>query len=475
MSSQTVVPRQAASRYPAFGGNAVPVGASAEAVGGSGAGTLAFWICAGYTFLLSSRTVEFIDDTGRLHLNLISGLLCIIAVIATGTIPKMLISRPGRWINLFCLWIFIGLPFSTWKGGSVASFQDAWIKSYLTFFIVGGLIFTLKQFRIMTVILAFGTAGQLFVASRHSLSYEDDRVSATYGSLGNSNDLASALLIGAPFVLFVMADKKVNTFLRILCFPLLLILLITVLKTGSRGGLFSITALVLFSFIKSGAAGKMKIAIAGFCIVAIFAAVVPSDLRNRYMTIFKTDTTADTSANARSALESSNARRELIKNAVTLTIRHPLFGVGLGQFSSQSFDLLVSKGMTGMWFTCHDIFGLVAAEIGVPGLIFFCGTLLACFRVLSRLSKLPPGTPEQELIARLAYTLMMSLVGFTVSGIFNTQAFSYQLPILASLTAALDRIAVPHIAAAASSQVQAAPYPTFVNRRLAQRAVQAAS
>ena len=474
MSSQTATPRNPVTTYPAFG-NPQPIPASLESSGGSGAGSLAFWICAGYTFLLFSRTVEFIDNTGRLHLNLISGLLCITALVTMGTVPKLLISPSGRWVNLFCFWIFIGLPFSTWKGGSVASFQGGWLKSYLTFFIVGGLIFSLKQFRTMTVILALGTAGQLYVASRHSLSYEDDRMSATYGSLGNSNDLASALLIGVPFVLFAMSDKKVNPFFRILCVPLLILLLITVLKTGSRGGLIAISVLVLFTFLKSSAAGKLKIAMVSFLIVAIFAAVVPSDLRNRYMTIFRTDRTASTTANASSALESSNARRELFKNAIWLTVHHPIFGVGLGQFSAQSFDLLVSRGFTGMWFTCHDIFGLVAAEVGVPGLIFFCGILYSSFRVLSKLSKVKGSTPELELISRLGYTLMTALVAYTVCGIFNTQAFSYQLPVLASLSAALDRIAAPHLAAASASQTLPAEPQPFYNRRLAQRTVQAAS
>jgi hypothetical protein len=474
MSPQKGMPRKPIKSLPSFGRNPFSLPPSAQVLGDPPGVGIAFWACAAYTFLLFSRTVEFIDSTGRLHLNLISGVVCILAVVFLGIVPKMLMSKPGIWLSLFSLWMFVGLPFSTWRGGSVSSFQNGWSKSYLTFFIVGGLIFTLKQLRTMTVIFALSTACQVYL-SYHNVGNQEDRLAVTYGSLGNANDLASALLIGVPFVLFAMGDKKINRFWRFLCIPLLGVLVVSALKTGSRGGLIAIATMFVFGFVKLSAPGKMQIIVASVCLIAIFAAVVPSDLRNRYMTIFRTDRTASTTTEASSALESSEARRGLIENAFILTFRHPIFGVGLSQFSPQSFDLFVEKGVTGMWFTCHDIFGLVAAETGIPGLIFFCGTIVTCFRSLSRISKLPASNPELDLISRLAFTILMALVAFVTCGIFNTQAYSHQLPVLASLTAALTRIAGPYIAQEEASRVPSLEIPSIVNRRMRQRTVQVAS
>jgi hypothetical protein len=436
-------------------------------------GSLTFKICAFYTFLTISRTVEFIDSSGRLHLALLSGVICILALIATGTIPNMVISRQGKWMNLFCLWIFIGLPLSTWRGGSVQAFQQGWSKSYLTFFIIGGLIVTLKQFRSMTLVLAAGTVCQIYLAFKNAVNQEDDRLAVTYGSLGNANDLATALLIGAPFVLFLMGDKKVNPFLRMMGYPLLAALVVAVLKTGSRGGLVALGVLITFAFFKANAGGKLKILVAGIAVLAIFATVVPDDLRSRYMTIFKTDRAA-ASAGDNSALDSSDARRELLKNSVILTFRHPLFGVGLGNFSNQSFNLFVERGMVGMWFTCHDIFGMVASETGLPGLFFFCMILISTFKSLSLLAKLPHTTPELELISKLGKALMVATVAYFTCGIFNTSAYSPMLPMLASLAAALDRVAAPYLPGARPLQVPTGP-PAFVNRRLGQATVQATS
>jgi O-antigen ligase len=437
--------------------------------------SIAFFFGLCYTFLSFSHSVEFIDNTGRLHLSLITGLMCVVGLLATGGIPPMLLSKPGVWLSLFSFWIFFGLPFSTWRGGSVADFTGVWIKSYITFFLIGGLIFSLEQVRKMAFVLALCALSQIYLVF-HGGVQSDNRLTMSYGSLGNSNDLATALLISLPFLVFVILNKKSNVVLRILFIPTTVVLVVAVLKTGSRGGLVAIAALVAVTFLRSAGANKLKIAVAAILIVGLFAAFVPSGLRARYMTIFSSKAGTDGTDGVSSALDSSNARRELLKNSVLLTLKHPVFGVGLGQFAPQSFNLLVSRGQPGMWFTSHDVFGLVGAEIGIPGLIFFCGTIVVSLRILHRLSKLPKVTPELELISGLASAVFMSIVAYVTCGVFSTQAYTYQLPVLASVAAALDRVAAPYITAAglATVPIFTAPAP-FVNRRLAQRPVTAAS
>jgi O-antigen ligase len=442
-------------------------GISQGNAGVSGTSAFTFWICATYTFLLFSRTVEFIDTTGKLHLNLILGLICVVSLIATGNFFTIILARQGIWVSLFCFWLFTGLPFSTWRGGSLSSFGSVWLKSYITFLIVGGLIFTISQLRIMAVILALSTVSQVYLAFHGGIQSED-RLTMSYGSLGNSNDLASALLIGFPFMAFAMSDRKVNLFFRVSFIPLMLMLLVAVFKTGSRGALLAIGVLILFAFFRASAPNKAKIALVFLCGVALFAFVVPTSLRSRYMTIVNTDQTASTSEGDQSALESSSVRKGLLWNALVLMVRHPLFGVGLGNFSNQSFNLFAEQGVTGMWFTCHDIFGLVGAETGIPGLVFFVGIIVSSGRSLSKLSRVPGSTPELVIISRLGFTIMMALVAYTACGVFNTQAYSHQLPVLAALAAALGRIAHPYTTAATSPE----PVPAFAalprNRRISE-------
>jgi hypothetical protein len=453
-----------------FGRYQAPAPAPAQAIQPSKSeGAVSFWLGAIYTFLLVSRSVEFIDSRGQFHLVVISGAVCAVALISSGMIPKMLVSRQGKWVSLLCLWIFLGLPFSTWKGGSVDFFASIWIKSYVMFFIVGGLIFSLKQMRTMAIILALSSIYQIYLALHGSMA-DDDRLSMSYGTLGNANDLATALLMGLPFIAYVIFDSKLNGFLRALSVPLAVVLLVSVLKTGSRGALVAIAGLVVIAFVRSSGGSKIAIVVVAVLFVGLFATVVPTSLRERYMTIFASSVaTEHLTQGAASAIDSSNARRQLFINSIILTMRNPIFGVGLAQFAPQSFDLLISQGMGGMWFTSHDIYALVSAEIGLPGLVFFCLTLSSSLVPMWRLSRLPHSTDEMRIISGLAYSLLMSILAYMICGIFSTAAYTYQLPVLAALSAALERVSLPYVQAAASSSAGMAKGPQpFLNRRLQQ-------
>jgi hypothetical protein len=125
---------------------------------------IAFGIGCVYTFLLFSHASEFIDDHGRMHLVILSAALAIMALISTGNGPRMLATIQGKWLTAFISWLFLGLPFSMWKGGSFAMFKDACIKSYIAFFLVGGLIFSLAQIRKVFFWLGLGTCVIVFLA-----------------------------------------------------------------------------------------------------------------------------------------------------------------------------------------------------------------------------------------------------------------------------------------------------------------------
>jgi O-Antigen ligase len=427
-----------------------------------------FWIGAVFTFLTFSHSIEFIDTTGRLHLAMLNAALGALVLLATGNGPVMLLSRQGRWLTGFTFWVFVGLPFSMWKGGSIAIFLNVYIKSFIGFFLIGGLIFTFGQMRKMMGILALGTAVLSYIVRRAGVSGGDDRISVSYGSLGNANDLATTILMGLPFLVFAVLDKSTNRLMRFMGAGMIFVLMALVLKTGSRGGLIGIIAMALFAFTRISMANRMKlIAFAGI-LLCIAPFVLSQDLKDRYMTLFG-DKYEGVSANTQSAALSTNARREVMKHALILTMRHPVFGVGLGQLGVQSANMWIEKGEQPLWFTAHDIYLLVSSETGLPAFILYVLVIGSCFKDLFRLSKLNRQDPELARISNMAFALQMSLVAYSVLGIFNTDAFSFQLPMLAALTAALVRTSAPEIAAAEvrlANPVVPTPY-RFVNRRVA--------
>ncbi len=414
----------------------------------------AYGIGVVYLFFLFSHASEFIDTTGRLHMVVFVALLAAIAAIASGKIPSLFESKAGLTLSLFTVFLILSIPFSSWKGGSFHSFLDSWWKSYIAFFLVGSLIFTAQQMRKSLFVLGLGTIGIIYFSFKATKMNDDGRLSVEYGSLGNSNDLAGALLMGLPFLLYVVLDKKRSALIRLIFSGLTCVLLLVVFKTGSRSGLIAMAVMAALVFFKTSAGNKLKIVVVCAVAAAILPLVAGNALMARYKTMFQTSVTAGMSDDVASAVESTQARRQLIYNAIELTLRHPVFGVGLGNFSNQSAELEISKGHQPLWFTSHDIYLLVSSETGVVGIVLYMATIIFTFASLVRIERAAKREAGLEDLANMAFCILMGLVAFASSGVFSTNAYTAQLPLLAGLAAALDRIARPILVQAEARRLE---------------------
>ncbi|MCU1258519.1 MAG: O-antigen polymerase [Bryobacterales bacterium] len=450
------------SRAHAFQPNAAQIYPTAIVYGRSHGPSFA--VGAVVMFFLFSHASEFIDITGRLHLVLIVASVGFLALIAAGTIPKILVSPPARYLTLLTGWLIFSLPFSSWRGGSFSNLAGIWLKSYIVFFLVAGLIFTIEQCRKSIFWLAIATASVIYYTFRSGVNNAgDDRLSLTYGTLGNSNDLAGSLLMGVPFLVYVVMDKRRNPFARMVCVGLTFVLLAVVLRTGSRGALIAIAALVVVVFLKANPVRKFLILILCVVMALAFPVMVPKTVIARFSTILKTNTNdVGGFADRVSAVESTNARRELMLQALRLTRKHPLFGVGLGNFANQSAELSIAKGEVPMWFTCHNIFLLVLSETGIPGFLLYMAVIVVCYKSLFSLQRQARNVPELQEVGRIAFCIAVSLTAFLACGIFSTSAYTFPLPLLAGLTAALVRVSKPLLETVREKQAQpVAIGPTF--------------
>lgn len=415
-------------------------------------GALSF-ISGLYLFFVFSHAAEFIDSRGRFHLVTILAVVACIATVFGGRLLFSLTSRPGLFLSAFTASILLGIPFSLWKGGSFHEFVDLWWKSYLTFILVSGLTFSLKQLRRAFLLLALASVCIVYLALIATRSYADGRISVTYGSLGNSNDLAASLLMCLPFVIYTILDNSRSVFIRLPLVGTVGLLLITVVKTGSRASLLVLAAMLSLVFLKAGAANKAKLIGCVFLIMCAFPFVVSRDLISRYKTTFSSTEHSDSAV---SALESTEARKELMRNALTLTFRHPVFGVGLGNFYMQSANLEMERGNQPLWFTCHNIFLLISSETGLLGFCLFSGTIVSALTLLLKIQRLARRCPGLAEGSRMAFCLTMSFFAYVASGLFNTNCYGMQLPALVGLTVVLSRIANSSPLGAANMHLQTA-------------------
>lgn len=400
-----------------------------------------------YLFLMFSRVTEYVEILNKVHVILIVAFLAGVISIVTGGMFRAISTKVGLLLTATTVWILLATPFSNWVGGSVAGIVSTWLKSYITFFIVAGLITSLGQFRKVVFSLASATA--MIVIMVRILSFTaaaDDRMQLQWGTLGNSNDLATELLLGLPFCLHIVTDRKRGLISRMFFALVSVLVLPAVLKTGSRGALLALFLLAAFLFWKASAANRMKIA-AAFVVIAIATPfILTRDLRNRYLTLFmgeKLETmvgSEDDLANVRSANESTEARRQLLVNALSLSLQHPVFGVGFGQFPNADADKAIAEGKEPLWHEVHNVFAVMMVENGVPAVVFMLAAIYLAFKALLRIYNRVRKLPEQTEIARLSLCLLASMTVFFVCNNFATSAYSMQFPLLGGLAAALDTI-----------------------------------
>jgi len=142
------------------------------------------------------------------------------------------------------------------------------------------------------------------------------------------------------------------------------------------------------------------------------------------------------------ALDSREQRWALLKQSVKLTLTHPIFGVGPGQFTVASKDESVSSGGVAMWRETHNAYTEVSSECGVPGMLLYFSCLVICFRQMSKLKRLTKNSPQFQHLYKLAYCQYLSLLSFAVTSFFSSVAYAFYMPTLLGLTVALYQAAI---------------------------------
>lgn len=407
-----------------------------------------------YVFFLFSHASEFIDSTGHLRLVAIVAILATFAALLGGKLLDSISSTTGISLSLFTILLIVGIPFSVWKGGSFKAFADLWWKSYVTFCIVSALTFSIGQMRRLYLVLASASVGIVYLSIKAGKA-DEGRLSLEYGSLGNANDLASALLICLPFVTYVILDKSRNALVRLAFVGIAVMILLTVTKTGSRASLLVLGGMALLMFFKAGIANKAKILACSALLIAVLPLFVSKELITRYATTFSASYADASPDTAVSAIQSTQARKELMRNAVILTFRHPVFGVGLGNFYMQSSNLEVEQGNPPLWFTCHNVFLLVSSETGLPGLLCFITAIGSSIITLLKIQRATKNVAALAEVSAMCFCLTMSLFAYVATGLFNTNAYGMQMPALAGLTVAMYRVTKPIIIKADEQRLNA--------------------
>jgi O-antigen ligase len=409
---------------------------------------LALIVAMGFVFVMYARFPEIMSVLLGVwaHSILITLALGLLAALLSGTIIRAVLSKIGLCMLAFTGWLCVCTAFSMWRGGSFAILRDSWLISICSFLIVAATVQGLEECHKVMYSLAAATA---FVELSTILMgrMQEGRFAFLQGTLANANELAMILLIGTPFCLFTIRNKRGLSLLKILCVLIVLMVPVSVVATGSRGGLLAMLLMLLLYFLRLSASRKMIAIVAALVLGAIAISRSNPEALERYKTIF--GSSGQLSGAEESAIESSEARKTLLQQSLRLTAQHPLLGVGPGMFQIANAKDMEARGLPSWnaWHETHNAFTQISSEEGLPGLFLYGAALYLCFRITRVARKHSRQNPTYSSLEAPAFALRLSLIVFTCTALFVNSAYSCYFPLLAGLCVAFER-AMPMLAGA---------------------------
>ena len=404
-----------------------------------------------YLFAYYSGVLDLDLRIWRLHLPGIALGLAAVAAVLGGRIPQVLQSRISVFMAGFSFWLVISIPAAFWRGGSFAVLVGAWIPAMLMFLVGASVITTVAQCR--RALFVFGLAtitGAMLVTLLGVESH--GRLLLTGSRYANSNTIAIVLLVGMPTVWLLAVGPRVGKVRAALAGGVLLLMVVEVLLTGSREGLVGLAALGATVFVRSRAFGKLAIAFLAVVFGLGSVVFLPQSVKARLGTIFGSRSVeiegpdaASEWSTANSAAESSQLRLRLLEDSLQVTATHPLMGVGPGNFAAYCAAKEKERARPGhaAWVGTHNTYTQISSEMGIPGLIFYVGILVASLRALQEIARRARRIPGSEArdIAYMALALHTSFVAFSVVCCFSHMGYEPTVPLMAAITVAISKTA----------------------------------
>jgi O-antigen ligase len=423
--------------------------------------TLGLKLLAVYVYLVTGRALD-VSPIWFLHIPMIMLILLIIMTVAGGNLKRAMSSSISKYFLAFTVWVVVCFPFSYWRAGSMPYVQ--WqLQSFAIFLIMVQMIRSVSDWQKIGGAYAYATLTAALLSFFIGVNVQG-RVALPGGTLGDPNEFALTMVAGLPFWWF--KASRASGFKKVAFLLATVPLYAAFARAGSRSGLLAMMVLSIIAFVFAKGNQKVVILVGAMIALAASSVLLPDYLKARYMTFFSHDGDYDKATNRRlgADIASSEERRALLIQSLQMTLHHPIFGVGPGDFSFVSWDeRKAATGAGGESLVSHNTYTQISSETGVPGFLFFAASLALSFRYAYR-SYRESAKANPGLHACARYLLYSS--GALFSGIFFLSVgYTHILATFFALAAAIRLVHERELATASvtpggTQQFASPPVPT---------------
>ncbi|HTV54476.1 MAG TPA: O-antigen ligase family protein [Terriglobia bacterium] len=385
-----------------------------------------FWVLA-FFVLYCARPEDWIPGLSHLHLARIVGLFAIVAfVMSVGNIKGRF---PKVTTLLILLLVQLGLAslFSpVWRGGAFRT-TLAFAKVVLIIMVMAVAVTSLLRLRRLIFVQTVCVAIVAIISIRESHLVAGRLEGALNGIYQNPNDLAISIVLTLPFCLMFLLNTP-DVFRKIAWAGGSLLMVYALLRTGSRAGLLALVVaagVCLWEFgVKGRRSSLLVFGLAAMALLFLFAGA-------RVMRRFSNTTEYNGDA---ADYQSAQLRKGLLIRSLKVTLEHPLFGIGPGNFPV----------ISGAWEETHDVYTEFSAEGGIPALVLFLLVYWSALTQLGEVRRLTANQPEMNMPAAASRA---GLIAFAVAAFFYPDAYQFFLYFVLSYATALHEIVLKRGAA----------------------------
>jgi putative inorganic carbon (HCO3(-)) transporter len=394
---------------------------------------LSFWFLVFFTFIAFVAPQNNYAALQPFYLAKTAGIVALIAfalqrfsrgqsILPTGTEFRLLGAMVG--------WAVLSLPFSNWVGGSVDVLTDLFAKSLAICFLMAHVLTSVKRFKQMLWFMVLCCLCISLVAwdgYRLGIRVEGYRMAGGWAGLSaNPNDFALTINMMLPFAVAYLLLTK-NVLHKGVVAAFLVISVSAIVLTYSRTGFLTLASIMGLAMLKMAGHGRgFKYILPVGLVIFVFLSQIPQDYGGRLESIVETD---------KDRLGSASARLAGIHAAWDVVQEHPIFGVGLGMNTLA----LNTKGL--YWAHVHNVYLQLAAEIGVPGLIFYVLLVAQLLRGLRQIEARFQRDLRHHEIYVLATACEVTLLAYCIAAFFHPVAYNFYFYYIAGFALALKGIA----------------------------------
>jgi O-antigen ligase len=359
-----------------------------------------------------------------------AGIPVVIAIFSTGGFRHAFKYTSAKYWAAFVLWLIPTTIFSTYKSGSLTAITGYYKTELIILLAVIILISNWREFRLLMYTISAAAMVNVVSVLLFREIDQNGRTSLAFGTVANSNDYSGHLIFVLPFLLWVTLVTRSN-FVRIILFFVLVVALFEILAAGSRGAMLGLaTAVIVFVLTTTPKIRKIVLITAPILAVVVIS-LLPHSVSHRIFA-FSTDESEAPSE----AMGSSRDREQLLKDSIILTIKHPLFGVGPGQFSNAEGEQ-TANSKERLWYGTHNSFTQIASENGLPGVVFYLGGILASLLLLNKINRRLSGRPGAKETCSAVICIRIALISSCVTMFFLNFGYFYYLPFLGAMAIAM--------------------------------------